>query len=389
MPSEVVRKIIHVDMDAFYASVEQRNNPELKGRPVVVGGRPDSRGVVSTCSYEARVFGIHSAMPTSEAYRRCPHAVFIANADFSEYQRVSTQVREIFHEVTDLVEPLSLDEAYLDVSENKMGEASATRLARWIRKRIFEVTSLTASAGVSYNKALAKIASDWEKPDGLTVITPDIAENFISDLPVSKFWGVGPVTAGRMKELGIITGADLRSWPLWKLVDAFGKSGPWYYNLCRGIDERTVEPVRVRKSLGKERTFGEDISDIHHLREFLEGLCSAIWDEMEEKKLKGKTVTVKVKYGDFQQVTRSRSFLSAVTDCEQFTQAVLSLLKETEAGQRPVRLVGASLSSFCDNSENVEVRQLTLDFKITNSDPQSGLTLQEPAAFQPTSLSIR
>lgn len=376
-------------MDAFYASVEQRNNPDLKGKPVVVGGRPDSRGVVSTCSYEARVFGIHSAMPTSEAYRRCPHAVFITNADFTEYQRVSAQVREIFHEVTDLVEPLSLDEAYLDVSENKMAEPSATRLARWIRKRIFEVTSLTASAGVSYNKALAKIASDWEKPDGLTVITPDIAEDFISGLPVSKFWGVGPVTAARMKELGIITGADLRTWPLWKLIESFGKSGPWYYNLCRGIDDRTVEPVRVRKSLGKERTFGEDIIDIQRLREFLEGLCSSVWDELEEQELRGKTVTVKVKYGDFQQVTRSRSLLKAVEDREQFTQIVLSLLRETEAGQRPVRLLGAGMSSFYDTPENVEVGQLSLDFKIASPLPPTGSMPREPAEFRPTSLSIR
>lgn len=388
MSSDEVRKIIHVDMDAFYASVEQRNNPELKGKPVVVGGRPDSRGVVSTCSYEARVFGIHSAMPTSEAYRRCPHAVFIANADFAEYQKVSAQVRDIFHEVTDLVEPLSLDEAYLDVSSNKMEEASATRLARWIRRRILEVTSLTASAGVSYNKALAKIASDWEKPDGLTVITPDIAENFISGLPVSKFWGVGPVTAGRMKELGIRTGADLRSWPLWKLTDAFGKSGPWYYNLARGIDDRTVEPVRVRKSLGKERTFGEDIADIQRLREFLEGLCSSIWDELEERELRGKTVTVKVKYGDFQQVTRSRSFLTAVDKREKFTQTVLSLLKETEAGERPVRLLGASMSSFHDSEEDSEVRQLSLDFKTGSPGPPSGPMPQEQAEIRPSSVSI-
>lgn len=369
MASDVVRKIIHVDMDAFYASVEQRNNPDLKGKPVVVGGRPDSRGVVSTCSYEARVFGIHSAMPTSEAYRRCPHAVFITNADFDEYRHVSSQVREIFHEVTDLVEPLSLDEAYLDVSENKMSEPSATRLAEWIRKRIFELTSLTASAGVSYNKALAKIASDWNKPDGMTVITPDMAEDFVSGLPVSKFWGVGPVTAGRMKELGIVTGADLRSWPLWKLIDAFGKAGPWYYNLCRGIDERTVEPVRIRKSLGKERTFGEDIVDINRCTEFLEGLCSTVWDELEEKNLQGKTVTIKVKYGDFQQVTRSRSFLSPVNNREHFTQVILSLLQETEAGRRPVRLLGASVSSFYEDPEKTEACQLSLDFKTANPIP--------------------
>jgi DNA polymerase-4 len=389
MAAEGTRKIIHVDMDAFYASVEQRNNPELKGKPVVVGGRPDSRGVVSTCSYEARVFGIHSAMPTSEAYRRCPHAVFIANADFSEYQKVSTQVREIFREVTDLIEPLSLDEAYLDVSDNKLNEPSATRLAEWIRRRILEVTSLTASAGVSYNKSLAKIASDWNKPDGITVITPDMAESFITDLPVSRFWGVGPVTAGRMKELGIHTGGDLRSWPLWKLSDAFGKAGPWYYDLCRGIDNRKVESVRIRKSLGKERTFGEDIEDFDKLAEFLENLCLSVWEELEEKNLHGRTVTIKVKYGDFRQVTRSRSFLSAVQNQELFKQTILELLKETEAGSRPVRLVGASVSSFLREEMEDEVHQLSLDFKTeTPGLPEDLKLLREPEALLQTSLSI-
>ncbi len=389
MTLDVSRKIIHVDMDAFYASVEQRNNPELKGKPVVVGGRPDSRGVVSTCSYEARVFGIHSAMPTSEAYRRCPHAVFITNADFSEYQKVSTQVREIFREVTELIEPLSLDEAYLDVSDNKLNEPSATRLAEWIRRRILEITSLTASAGVSYNKSLAKIASDWNKPDGLTVITPDMAESFITDLPVSRFWGVGPVTAGRMKELGIHTGGDLRSWPLWKLSDVFGKAGPWYYDLCRGIDDRKVESVRIRKSLGKERTFGEDIEDFDKLAEFLENLCSSVWKELEEKNLRGRTVTIKVKYGDFRQVTRSRSFLSAVQNQELFKQTILELLKETEAGKRPVRLVGASVSSFLREEMEDEVCQLSLDFKTEIPDLPGGLKLlREPEALLQTSLSI-
>lgn len=349
-------------MDAFFAAVEQRNNPELKGKPVVVGGRPDSRGVVSTCSYEARVFGIHSAMPTSEAYRRCPHAVFISEADFGEYRRVSEQVREVFREVTDLIEPLSLDEAYLDVTVNNLNEGSATRLAEWIRRRIFEVTSLTASAGVSYNKSLAKIASDWDKPDGLTVITPEQAESFLSDLPVSKFWGVGPVTAARMKELGIHTGGDLRSRPLWKLSEAFGKSGPWYYDLCRGIDNRKVEPVRVRKSLGKERTFGRDVDDLAQLTEFLEKLSSSVWEELEGRDLAGKTVTVKVKYSDFRQVTRSRSYLRPVPSRHDFTGTALELLSETEAGSRPVRLVGVSMSSFTGDNSADEAHQLSLDF---------------------------
>jgi len=356
------RKIIHVDMDAFFAAVEQRNNPELKGKPVVVGGRPDSRGVVSTCSYEARVFGIHSAMPTSEAYRRCPHAIFLSHGNFEEYRKVSKQIREIFHEVTNLVEPLSLDEAYLDVTENKLNEASATRLAEWIRRRILEVTSLTASAGVSYNKSLAKIASDWDKPDGLTVITPDMAESFLTDLPVNKFWGVGPVTAGKMKEAGIHTGGDLRTWPLWKLTEAFGKSGPWYYNLCRGIDNRRVEPTRIRKSLGKERTFGEDVDNLPELSDFLENLCETVWGELKEKQLDGRTLTVKVKYADFQQVTRSRSFYSPLPNLTSFTDTALELLGESEAGSRPVRLVGVSVSSFIGEERPGEAHQLLLDF---------------------------
>ncbi len=378
MAEVATRKIIHVDMDAFFAAVEQRNNPELKGKPVVVGGRPDSRGVVSTCSYEARVFGIHSAMPTSEAYRRCPHAVFISEADFGEYLRVSEQVREIFREVTDLIEPLSLDEAYLDVTENNLYEPSATRLAEWIRRRIFKVTSLTASAGVSYNKSLAKIASDWNKPDGLMVITPEMAESFLTDLPVSKFWGVGPVTAARMKEAGIQTGGDMRSWPLWKLTEAFGKSGPWYYNLCRGIDERKVEPVRVRKSLGKERTFGEDVDDLPHLTEFLEKLSTTVWEELEERNLTGKTVTVKVKYADFQQITRSRSFLRPIPSHPDFIGTALELLGETEAGSRPVRLVGVSMSSFAGNETEDETHQLSFDFGEILNSRTGNPTLQAP-----------
>jgi len=369
-------------MDAFFAAVEQRNNPELKGKPVVVGGRPDSRGVVSTCSYEARVFGIHSAMPSSEAYRRCPQAIFINHGNFEEYRRVSAQIRTIFKEVTDLVEPLSLDEAYLDVTVNKLNEPSATRLAEWIRSRIFQVTSLTASAGVSYNKSLAKIASDWNKPDGITVITPERAEEFLRDLPVKKFWGVGPVTAGRMKEEGILTGGDLRSRSLWKLTEVFGKSGPWYYKLCRGIDERKVEPLRIRKSLGKERTFGEDVENLLQLTDFLEKLCGTVWDELQEKELEGRTITVKVKYSDFQQLTRSRSFLGALPDLKTFTDTALNLLEETEAGNRPVRLLGVSVSSFLGISSPGEAHQLLLDFGVSLQLPKSDPTPSRmPEAF--------
>ena len=357
-----LRKIIHVDMDAFFASVEQRNNPELKGKPVVVGGRPDSRGVVSTCSYEAREFGIRSAMPAAEAYRRCPQAVFIERGNFDEYRKVSAEIRGIFHRVTDQVEPLSLDEAYLDVTENKIGECSATLLAKKIREDIHRETQLTASAGVSYNKSLAKIASDWKKPDGLTVVTPDMAEEFLTDLPVRKFWGVGPVTAAKMEELGIFTGGQLRNWPLWKLSQTFGKSGPWYYDICRGIDHRPVITEWKRKSLGKERTFGHDTLDVVYLKDFLSDLLDTVWQELNEKGLRGKTVTVKVKYDDFRQITRSRSLLQPIESADLLRDICFDLLSETEVGHRPVRLIGASVSSFCEDADNSEIRQLSLGF---------------------------
>jgi len=356
-----IRKIIHVDMDAFYAAVEQRNHPEWRGRPVVVGGRPDSRGVVSTCSYEARRYGIHSAMPASEAYRRCPQAVFVTNADFGEYRRVSGQIGAIFRDITDLVEPLSLDEAYLDVTRNSLGEPSATRLAQTIRERIHRETGLTASAGVSYNKSLAKIASDWTKPDGLTVIRPEEALAFLSDLPVRKFWGVGPVTAARMNELGIRTGADLRAWPLWKLIDAFGSSGPWYYDLCRGVDTRPVSPRRDRKSLGKERTFPKDINDAAELAGILGALAAEVWSEVTRRDLAPKTVTVKVKYADFRQVTRSRSGDRAINGLDQFSAVGRELLTQTEAGRRPCRLIGITASNFASELQGLS-DQLQLRF---------------------------
>ena len=301
-------------------------------------------------------------MPSAEAYRRCPHAIFVGRGDFEEYHRVSEQIHAIFREVTDIIEPLSLDEAYLDVTENKLTEKSATRLAEYIRSRIKEDTKLTASAGVSYNKSLAKIASDWNKPDGLTVIRPEDAASFIENLPVRKFWGVGPKTAERMEELGIRTGGDLRSWPLWKLTDTFGKSGPWYYDLCRGIDEREVESVRIRKSLGKEQTFGEDKTDFADLAAFIEGLCESVWAELTERELRGKTVTVKVKYADFRQITRSRSFLASVDSETLFCRTARELLETTEAGSRPVRLLGVALSSFAGERKEGEARQLTLEF---------------------------
>ncbi len=357
-----LRKIIHIDMDAFYAAVEQRNNPALKGKPVIVGGPPNSRSVVSTCSYEARAYGIHSAMSSAEAYKRCPNAVFVSDINFDEYRKVSKQINSIFHEVTSQVESYSLDEAYLDVTTNRLGQPSATRVAEWIRERIRNITSLTASAGVSYNKSLAKIASDWKKPNGLTVITPQYALEFLETLPVKKFLGVGPVTAKRMKRLGIHTGGDLKKWPLWRLIEEFGKSGPWFHGLCRGIDTREVVSNRARKSLGKERTFGRDKIDLEEMKTFLTDLSSSVWLELENEGLCGKTVTVKVKYADFQTATRSRTRESGFDSLDTLQRTISDLLMETEAGLRPVRLLGVSVSAFDTEQNTGDEYQPELEF---------------------------
>lgn len=349
-----VRKIIHVDMDAFYAAVEQRDNPSLRGRPVVVGGSPESRGVVSTCSYEARVFGIRSAMSCAEARRRCPHAVFVSPPNFAEYRRVSSRIHGIFREFTDIVEPLSLDEAYLDVTVNKLGEPSASRAAEEIRRRIARETGLTASAGVSFNKSLAKIASEQNKPDGLTVITPREAEAFLETLPAARFFGVGPVTARRMEHLGIHTGGDLRRRPLDELKAHFGRAGAWYYELCRGLDHREVITRRIRKSLGKERTFERDIRDPRVTADFMNATAADLWEQLEERGLAARRVTVKVKYADFRQVTRSRMFPAPVESLEELRGAALNLLGRTEVKSRPVRLLGLILSGFPGTEEENE-----------------------------------
>lgn len=340
------RKIIHIDMDAYYAAIEQRDHPEWRGKPLVVGGRPDGRGVVSTCSYEARVYGIHSAMPTARAYRLCPHAIFVTEPQFPRYIEESRRIREIFREATDLVEPLSLDEAYLDVTETKLNIPTATGIAEYLRNRIFNQTGLTASAGVSYNKSLSKIASDWRKPNGLTVITPGRAEEFLADLPVGKLWGVGPVTEKRMKQAGISTCRDLRSKALWELDELFGKAGSWYYDLCRGIDDRPVEPVYVRKSLGKERTLPRDLTDLEEIKEILNGIGEAVSGALRESGISGRTITLKVKYADFRQITRSRSAGAPLAEKTPIMNIVEDLLGETEAGSRPVRLLGISVSSL-------------------------------------------
>lgn len=345
-----VRKIIHVDMDAFYASVEQRDRPELRGKPVVVGGPPNSRGVVSTCSYEARKFGIHSAMPSSQAYRLCPHAVFL-KPRFEEYKKVSLQVREIFYEYTDLVEPLSLDEAYLDVTQNKKGLMLATEIAKEILREIYRKTGLTASAGVSFNKFLAKVASDINKPNGLTVVTPKMASLFIDRLPIGKFFGVGKVTEQKMHAMGIQTGADLKKVSRDDLVQRFGKSGDYYYSIAHGIDERPVNPHRIRKSIGQERTLSKDTGDRHEMLEKLESLAAGVETYLKKNRTSGRTLTLKVKYYDFKQVTRSITLPGPITEAPVMMQYIAPLLDKTDAGKKKVRLLGVTMS----NLESVSV----------------------------------
>ncbi len=354
------RKIIHVDMDAFYASVEQRENPSLKGKPVIVGGDPMSRGVVSACSYEARKFGIHSAMASKTAVRLCPHAVFLY-PNFDLYKMVSDEIREIFFSYTDLVEPLSLDEAYLDVTENRPMIPSATIIATDIRKEIRGKTFLTASAGVSYNKFLAKIASDFNKPDGLMVITPDDAERFIEKLPIGKFHGIGKATEKRMAEMGIKTGGDLRNIELETLTRVFGRVGEYFYYISRGIDERPVEPFRVRKSIGQERTFSKDITDRGEMLSFLQKLSRSLEELLRKNETAGRTVTLKVKFFDFEQVTRSVTLPEPVDSAADIMEQASLLLNNTRAGEKKVRLLGISVSNLTLH-ETEEKNQLELPF---------------------------
>jgi len=332
-------------MDAFYASVEQRDNPAYKGKPVVVGGSPQGRGVVAAASYEARKYGIHSAMPAAQAVKRCPSAIFV-KPRFETYREVSQQIREIFFRFTDLVEPLSLDEAYLDVTENHIQNPSATLIAKEIKKLIRQETGLVASAGVSFNKFLAKIASDLDKPDGLSIIHPDEAEVFIEELPIGKFYGVGKATQRKMESLGIHTGADLKKWNEVDLVKRFGKSGHHYYRIARAVDNRRVKSHRIRKSIGKERTFSEDISDLEWIRTFLKDLSEKISDAMQKLDAAGKTVTLKVRYKNFETVTRSYSHPKFISSAAEIADTAIRLLEETDAGAREVRLLGISISSL-------------------------------------------
>lgn len=338
------RKIIHVDMDAFFASVEQRDNPDYQGKPLIVGGQPNSRGVVAACSYEARKFGIHSAMPSSRAYRLCPQAIFV-RPRFDAYRDVSQQIRDIFWRYASEVEPLSLDEAYLDVTYTAEYEGSATLIAKAIKREILKETQLTASAGVSYNKFLAKIASDMDKPNGLYLIRPEQGAAFVETLPIGKFHGIGPATEAKMKKLGIETGLDLRQKTLTELNERFGKSGQYYFNIARGIDERPVRSSRIRKSLGKETTFAEDILSVTELTARLLDLAEIVLQSLAKQNLNARTVTVKVKYADFQQVTRAQTIDHSITMTD-LKEWIPILLSRSEAGNKAVRLVGLSLSGF-------------------------------------------
>jgi DNA polymerase IV len=351
------RKIIHVDMDAFYASVEQRDDPSLRGRPVAVGYAA-KRGVVASASYEARTFGVRSAMPSSTALRKCPDLVFVPPR-FEVYRAVSSQIRAIFADYTALIEPLSLDEAYLDVTENLRGIPTAAATAAEIRARIFDETGLTASAGISYNKFLAKLASDHRKPNGQFVVTPAMGAAFVETLPVGKFHGVGPVTADKMKRLVVFTGADLRRQSLEFLQQHFGKSGPWYHAIANGEDNRRVVPDRPRKSSGSETTFADDLTDLVAIEAGVLAMADDVWAWCEKTLAFGRTVTVKIKYADFRQVTRSRTLPAIITSQETLRNVSIGLVRTVFPPANGIRLLGVTLSSF-ESAERSVSEQLDL-----------------------------
>jgi DNA polymerase IV len=356
------RKVIHVDMDAFYASVEQRDNPQYRGKPLVVGGRPEKRGAVAAASYEARQFGIHSAMPSRTALQRCPHLIF-ATPRFDVYRGISEQIRAIFKRYTDLVEPLALDEAYLDVTHNKKDISSATAIARDIKQDILNETKLTASAGVSLNKFLAKIASGMNKPDGLTVILPTEAETFVEALAIESFYGIGPATANKMHELGIHTGADLKHWSEIGLVQQFGKTGHFYYQIVRGIDERPVNANRIRKSIGAETSFDPDLEDIDKIEQALNAIVQVVQQRLERNAANGRTITLKVKFADYQQITRSRTMLDFIDEESQVSSLAQELLTSVEIEQQKVRLLGITISNLDTETEAPSYEQLMLDLQ--------------------------
>jgi DNA polymerase-4 len=341
----MTRRIIHVDMDAFYASVEQRDDPWLRGRPVIVGGSPEGRGVVCAASYEARAFGVRSAMPTARAVWMCPDAVFVP-PDFAKYQAVSHQLRDILHDYTDQVEPISLDEAYLDVTQPRRDLGSATAIARELRARIAAELHLTASAGVGPSKLVAKIASDMNKPDGLTVVPPARVKAFLYPLPIERLWGVGPATAERLHHLGLRRIGDIAQRPPEELAERLGSLGVWLVRMAQGDDPREVHAQRERRSCGSEHTFAADVLDLGALVAALQAQSARVSRSLERGELLGRTVSVKVRYADFETVSRAETLPSATADAEQIGAVAARLLGRTEAGRRPVRLVGVSMSSL-------------------------------------------
>lgn len=342
----LVRKIIHIDMDAFYAAVEQRDFPAYRGKPLVVGGSPEGRGgVVATASYEARKFGIKSAMTSKKAQQLCPYAIFV-RPRFDAYKEVSRKIREIFSRYTDLIEPLSLDEAYLDVTEDKLNIGSAIAVAEQIKQAIKDELNLTASAGVSINKFTAKIASDMNKPDGLTFIGPSKMEKFMEKLPVEKFYGVGKVTAEKMKRQGLHTGLDLKKQTEARLVQLFGKSGKFFYNIVRGIDNRLVQPHQEIKSISAEDTFSYDLDKGEELNDWLVQVAKSAFTRLQRYQIYGRTITLKIKFADFKQITRSTSFTVPINDFDQVLETSQTILAQTDFGGKKVRLIGVGFSNF-------------------------------------------
>lgn len=353
------RKIIHIDMDAFFTSVEQRDNPDLIGKPVAVGGSRE-RGVVAAASYEARKFGVRSAMSSRLAYQKCPSIIFVKHR-FDVYKEVSKQIREIFYEYTDLVEPLSLDEAFIDVTQNNFGEASAIKIAAEIKKKIKAKTNLTASAGVSINKFLAKVASDLKKPDGLAVILPEQVVPFLEELQIEKFFGVGKATAEKMKNFGIKTGADLKQHTRLELAQRFGKFGSYLYDVVRGIDKRKVRPDRIRKSISSETTYDEDLQSLDDVKSSVRLLIGKLCKSCEKYNIKGKTINLKYRFNDFTTFTRSRTLGGYTNSHEIITDLTFEMLQELEIGMKPVRLLGIGLSTL--NTERKD-NQLEFDFEV-------------------------
>ena len=346
--NDLSRKIIHIDMDAFFAAVEIRDNPKLKGKPVIIGNDPrqtGGRGVVSTCSYEARAFGIHSAMSSKEAYERCPQAVFISG-NYEKYKAVGLQIRAIFKRYTDLIEPMSIDEAYLDVTENKLGIKSAVKIARLIQQDIWQELHLTASAGVSYNKFLAKMASDYQKPHGLTVILPDQAQEFLKQMDIAKFHGVGKKTVERLHEMGIYNGADLLKVSEITLIDRFGRLGFYLYRKARGIHNSPVKSDRIRKSIGKEKTYGKILQVEEDIKKELTLLSEKVALNLSKQDKTGKIIILKIRYADFSTLTRRKSLSQATQDASQIAQTAIQLYEELAEKEKGIRLLGITVTGF-------------------------------------------